>query len=226
MTEQQVYSIADGRFLPDRYIEGTCPHCGYDARARRPVRELHQAARPDRPDQSALGDLGLDRHRGARDQAPVPAAVACCATSCARGSTARPTGRSCPPRSPASGWTSEGLQDRGITRDLDWGIPVQARATEPWPGMEGKVFYVWFDAPIEYIAATAEWARRERRCPTKRVASAGGGPTRARRTCATSSSWARTTCPSTRVGFPGTILGSGRAVEAGRLHQGLQLAQL
>ena len=51
----------------------------------------------------------------------------------------------------------EGLQDRGITRDLDWGIPVR-RGAEPWPGMEGKVFYVWFDAPIEYIAATAEWA--------------------------------------------------------------------
>jgi methionyl-tRNA synthetase len=51
----------------------------------------------------------------------------------------------------------EGLQDRGITRDLDWGVPVR-RGAEPWPGMEGKVFYVWFDAPIEYIGATAEWA--------------------------------------------------------------------
>ena len=51
----------------------------------------------------------------------------------------------------------DGLQDRGITRDLDWGIPVK-RGDALWPGMEGKVFYVWFDAPIEYIAATAEWA--------------------------------------------------------------------
>jgi methionyl-tRNA synthetase len=51
----------------------------------------------------------------------------------------------------------EGLQDRGITRDLYWGVPVK-RGDQPWPGMEGKVFYVWFDAPIEYIAATAEWA--------------------------------------------------------------------
>jgi methionyl-tRNA synthetase len=51
----------------------------------------------------------------------------------------------------------DGLQDRGITRDLDWGVPVK-RGDEDWPGMEGKVFYVWFDAPIEYIAATAEWA--------------------------------------------------------------------
>ena len=54
----------------------------------------------------------------------------------------------------------DGLQDRGITRDLDWGVPVR-KGTEPWSGMEGKVFYVWFDAPIEYIAATAELAEAE-----------------------------------------------------------------
>ncbi|NNF91397.1 MAG: class I tRNA ligase family protein, partial [Boseongicola sp.] len=51
----------------------------------------------------------------------------------------------------------DGLQDRGITRDLDWGIPVR-KGTEPWPGMEDKVFYVWFDAPIEYIASAKEWS--------------------------------------------------------------------
>jgi methionyl-tRNA synthetase len=49
------------------------------------------------------------------------------------------------------------LQDRGITRDLDWGVPVM-RGDAPWPGMEDKVFYVWFDAPIEYIACAQEWA--------------------------------------------------------------------
>jgi methionyl-tRNA synthetase len=54
----------------------------------------------------------------------------------------------------------DGLQDRGITRDLHWGVPVR-KGTEDWPGMEGKVFYVWFDAPIEYIAATAEWANAQ-----------------------------------------------------------------
>ncbi len=51
----------------------------------------------------------------------------------------------------------DGLQDRGITRDLDWGVPVM-RGDAPWPGMEDKVFYVWFDAPIEYIACAQEWA--------------------------------------------------------------------
>src|SRR5690606_28964449 len=49
-------------------------------------------------------------------------------------------------------WLDEGLEDRGITRDLSWGVPVNR------PGFEHKVFYVWFDAPIAYIAATKEWA--------------------------------------------------------------------
>jgi methionyl-tRNA synthetase len=51
----------------------------------------------------------------------------------------------------------EGLIDRGITRDLAWGVPV-VRQGFPRPGFEEKVFYVWFDAPIEYIGATVEWA--------------------------------------------------------------------
>ena len=60
-------------------------------------------------------------------------------------------------RSIAYKWLDEGLQPRAITRDLDWGVPVTQNG-RPRPGFENKVFYVWFDAPIEYIAATAEWA--------------------------------------------------------------------
>ncbi|SFR34545.1 methionyl-tRNA synthetase [Robiginitalea myxolifaciens] len=52
-------------------------------------------------------------------------------------------------------WIDDGLKPRAVTRDLDWGIPV------PVPGGEGKVLYVWFDAPIGYISATREWAERE-----------------------------------------------------------------
>jgi methionyl-tRNA synthetase len=54
-------------------------------------------------------------------------------------------------------WLDEGLKDRSITRDLEWGIPV-AYQGKVRPGFEGKVFYVWFDAPIEYVGATMEWA--------------------------------------------------------------------
>nr|WP_321232703.1 methionine--tRNA ligase [uncultured Psychroserpens sp.] len=52
-------------------------------------------------------------------------------------------------------WIDDGLRPRAVTRDLDWGIPV------PVPGGEGKVLYVWFDAPIGYISATKEWAASE-----------------------------------------------------------------
>ncbi|MEL6782078.1 MAG: class I tRNA ligase family protein, partial [Pseudomonadota bacterium] len=55
-------------------------------------------------------------------------------------------------------WLDEGLRDRAITRDLSWGVPVVDAEGNPRPGFEDKVFYVWFDAPIEYIAATQEWA--------------------------------------------------------------------
>jgi methionyl-tRNA synthetase len=52
-------------------------------------------------------------------------------------------------------WIIDGLHPRAVTRDLDWGIPV------PVAGADGKVLYVWFDAPIGYISATKEWAARE-----------------------------------------------------------------
>ncbi len=52
-----------------------------------------------------------------------------------------------------AGWFNEGLTDRPITRDIDWGIPV------PLPNAGGKVLYVWFDAPIGYISSTVEWAQ-------------------------------------------------------------------
>ncbi|WJJ97184.1 methionine--tRNA ligase [Algibacter luteus] len=52
-------------------------------------------------------------------------------------------------------WIDDGLRPRAVTRDLDWGIPVPAE------GGEGKVLYVWFDAPIGYISSTKEWAARE-----------------------------------------------------------------
>lgn len=157
VVESQVFSIDDNRFLPDRYIEGTCPNCGYerargdqcenctkqldptdliDARSaisgstRLEVRETKHLYLRQR---SLKGDL--ENWIDSKADWPV------LTTSIARK------------------WLGdgEGLQDRGITRDLEWGVPAQFDGA-PWNGMDGKVFYVWFDAPIEYIAATAEWA--------------------------------------------------------------------
>jgi methionyl-tRNA synthetase len=148
---EQVYSKADGRFLPDRYVEGTCPNCGFDsARGDQCDNCTKQLDPTDLIDarstvsgstdlevretrhlflkQSKMRDT-LDNWINQKADWPV------LTTSIAKK------------------WLhdGDGLQDRGITRDLDWGVPVM-RADGPWPGMEGKVFYVWFDAPIEYIA--------------------------------------------------------------------------
>ncbi len=157
VAEKQVYSVDDGRFLPDRYIEGTCPNCGYtSARGDQCDNCTKQLDPTDLIDARSTisGSTNLEvrdtKHlylmqRSLRDklEAWIDSKVdwPILTTSIAKK------------------WLNDGdgLQDRGITRDLHWGIPVQ-KGDQPWPGMEGKVFYVWFDAPIEYIAGTAEWA--------------------------------------------------------------------
>ncbi|HET7409048.1 MAG TPA: methionine--tRNA ligase, partial [Paracoccaceae bacterium] len=155
--ERQFYSAADGRFLPDRYIEGTCPNCGYE-RARGDqcencTKQLDPTDLID-PRSAISGSTGIEL-RDTRHLYLRQSAMRDRLRTWIDSKTDWPILSS----SIARKWLDEGegLQDRGITRDLDWGIQVR-RGTEPWPGMEGKVFYVWFDAPIEYIAATAEWA--------------------------------------------------------------------
>ncbi|MEJ6401374.1 methionine--tRNA ligase [Yoonia sp. 2307UL14-13] len=156
VTEQQVYSVADGRFLPDRYIEGTCPNCGFDS------------ARGDQCDnctkQLDPTDL-IDPHStisGATDLEVRETKHLYLRQSAMKDDLAKwiDSKKDWPilTTSIAKKWLNDGdgLQDRGITRDLDWGIPVK-QGDQTWPGMEGKVFYVWFDAPIEYIACAQEW---------------------------------------------------------------------
>ncbi|MCT4610514.1 MAG: methionine--tRNA ligase [Pelagimonas sp.] len=156
VSETQMYSHADGRYLPDRYIEGTCPNCGFeDARGDQCDNCTKQLDPVDliNPRSTISGSTDLEmretkhlylRQSKMKDQLDAwidskkdwPVLTT----------------------SIAKKWLhdGDGLQDRGITRDLDWGVPVQ-KGDEPWPGMEGKVFYVWFDAPIEYIACAQEW---------------------------------------------------------------------
>ena len=157
VTERQFYSVADGRFLPDRYIEGTCPNCGYDrARGDQCENCTKQLDPTDLIDpRSAISgsrelELRETKHLYLRQRALRERLEAWIDSK---------TDWPILTTSIAKKWLNdgEGLQDRGITRDLHWGVPVK-RGDQPWPGMEGKVFYVWFDAPIEYIACTAEWA--------------------------------------------------------------------
>jgi methionyl-tRNA synthetase len=156
VSETQMYSHTDGRYLPDRYIEGTCPNCGFDsARGDQCDNCTKQLDPVDliNPHSTISGSTDLEmretkhlylRQSQLKDQLEAwidskmdwPVLTT----------------------SIAKKWLNDGdgLQDRGITRDLDWGVPVK-RGDADWPGMEGKVFYVWFDAPIEYIACSQEW---------------------------------------------------------------------
>jgi methionyl-tRNA synthetase len=156
VTEKQVYSTADGRFLPDRYIEGTCPNCGYDkARGDQCENCTKQLDPTDLIDpRSAISGATELEVRETKHLYLRQSAMRDRLRDWIDGKTDWPLLTT----SIAKKWLDDGdgLQDRGITRDLDWGIPVK-RGDADWPGMEGKVFYVWFDAPIEYIACAAEW---------------------------------------------------------------------
>ena len=153
---QQVYSNADGRFLPDRYVEGTCPNCGYEK------------ARGDQCDNCGklLDPVDLiDPYSAVSGSTDVEVRdtnhlylkqsdMAQKLREWVNGATGWPPLAT----SIALKWLDEGLRDRAITRDLKWGIPVTDKDGSVRKGFDGKVFYVWFDAPIEYIAATQDWA--------------------------------------------------------------------
>ena len=156
VSETQMYSHADGRYLPDRYIEGTCPNCGFDsARGDQCDNCTKQLDPVDliNPHSTISGSTDLEmretKHLYLR-QSQMKDQLQTWIDS----KTDWPVLTT----SIAKKWLNDGdgLQDRGITRDLDWGVPVK-RGDADWPGMEGKVFYVWFDAPIEYIACSQEW---------------------------------------------------------------------
>jgi methionyl-tRNA synthetase len=153
---RQVYSPTDGRFLPDRYVEGTCPHCGYDKARGDQCENCTRVLDPTdliNPRSAISGSTDLEVRETkhlfllqSKLQHEVEEWVS-------RHEDDWPQLAS----SIARKWLNEGLHDRAITRDLDWGVPVPS---DTWPELaaEGKVFYVWFDAPIEYIGATKEWS--------------------------------------------------------------------
>ncbi|MCJ7575827.1 MAG: methionine--tRNA ligase [Dehalococcoidia bacterium] len=146
----QAYCPKCQRFLPDRYLEGTCPNCGF-ARARGD--ECDECGKP--LNSGELGDLRCH----------------ICATPPRFESSEHLFLRLSSFQDQLTGWIKgqtgwrhhvvsttwkfldEGLKDRAITRDLDWGVIV------PQPGFERKRIYVWFEAVIGYLSASKEWAR-------------------------------------------------------------------
>lgn len=149
----QYYSPEDGRFLPDRYVEGTCPHCGF-TKARGDqcdscgtlldpldLKDPYSSISGSRALEMQktkhlfllLDKLSGDLETWVNEQPQWPDVV----------------------KGIAKKWLKEGLHARCITRDLKWGIPV------PLAGYESKVFYVWFDAPNGYISITQDWAEAQ-----------------------------------------------------------------
>jgi methionyl-tRNA synthetase len=149
----QFYDPVAERFLPDRYVEGTCPHCGYEhARGDQcencgrtldptdlidPVSRISGATPVARTTEhfyfklsefSARLDEWLRSRKGWRKHV----------------------------LNFSLGWIEEGLQDRAITRDLEWGVEIPIDELGP-----GKRIYVWFDAVIGYLSAAKEWAQIE-----------------------------------------------------------------
>jgi methionyl-tRNA synthetase len=149
--QQQLYSPKEGRFLPDRYVEGTCPHCGFpDARGDQcdNCGKLLEPTELIGPRSKASGDTNLELRETehyfldlARLHDDLEAYLA--------------TGKE-HWRPNVINFARNYVQDlhgRPYTRDIDWGIPL------PLPGYEGKRLYVWFEAVIGYLSASIEWAK-------------------------------------------------------------------
>lgn len=144
------YCPRDGRFLPDRYVRGTCPLCG------------NPAARGDQCDNCGKPmnpvDLGDLRCRLCNNPPEIrPSEHFFLRLSALQDRLLEWVRRQHHWRPNVLNFTTryleEGLRDRAITRDLDWGVPV------PLPGYQDKRIYVWFEAVIGYLSASKEWAK-------------------------------------------------------------------
>lgn len=146
---RQMYSPTEGRFLPDRYVEGTCPVCGYkEARGDQcdNCGSWYEAYELIEPHSKVTGGpvevretthLYLDLPKFSERLKDWIGGQKHWRDSV---------------RNFVLGMIEGGLEKRPITRDIGWGVPI------PEPGFEDKRFYVWFDAPIGYVSSTMEWA--------------------------------------------------------------------
>ena len=151
-TSAQLYDAEADQFLADRFIVGTCPKCGFEESYGDQCENCgtsHNATDLINPKSAITGNvptvketkhwfLPLDKHEAflknwvGNKKDWKPNVLG-----------------------QVNSWINDGLRPRAVTRDLDWGIPV------PLKDAEGKVLYVWFDAPIGYISSTKEWAEKE-----------------------------------------------------------------
>ena len=151
---EQLYDAEANQFLADRFVVGTCPKCGYEESYGDQCENCgttHNATDLINPKSAITGAvptlketkhwfLPLDQYEAWLKEWIVKGHKKDWKTNV---------------YGQCKSWIDDGLRPRAVTRDLDWGIPV------PVKGGEGKVLYVWFDAPIGYISSTKEWAIRE-----------------------------------------------------------------
>lgn len=148
---KQIFSIDDNRFLPDRYVTGTCPHCGYDKARGDQCENCTKVLDPTElinPRSTISGSTNLEVRETKHLFLNLPKLEKQLAEWVKSKEPFWPDVA----YSIAQKWLKEGLLPRCITRDLKWGFPV------PKKGFEDKVFYVWFDAPIGYLGITKQWA--------------------------------------------------------------------
>lgn len=150
---EQLYDAEAHQFLADRFVIGTCPKCGYEEAYGDQCENCgtsHNATDLINPKSAITGHtptlkrtkhwfLPLNKHEAFLKEWILKGHK-----------------KDWKPNvyGQVKSWIDDGLRPRAVTRDLDWGIPV------PVEGGEGKVLYVWFDAPIGYISSTKEWAER------------------------------------------------------------------
>ena len=146
-TEKQLYSEKDKRFLADRFVEGTCPICGYEEARGDQCENCGSNLSPlelINPKSKISGDTPIIKE-SVNYYFPLEKFQ----PELEKWIKSKTNWKS-NVKNYCEGWFKTGLKDRAITRDLDWGVKV------PLPNNEGKVIYVWFDAPIGYISATKE----------------------------------------------------------------------
>ncbi len=148
--KEQLYCPQCERFLADRFVEGTCPHCGSTGARGDQCDSCQTLLDPIELLDSRCGVCGTHptvkktRHLYLDLPKALPLLEAWMEGVSVEGFWANNAIQV------TKSWIRDGLKERAITRDLKWGIPV------PKPGYENKVFYVWFDAPIGYVSITAE----------------------------------------------------------------------
>ena len=147
-SSMQYYDTEARTFLADRYIVGTCPKCGYDRAYGDQCEKCGSTLSPDEliEPHSAVSGSVPEKRETKHWYLPLDQYEGFLRKWILEGHKEWKTNV----YGQCKSWLDGGLQPRAVSRDLDWGIPV------PVEGAEGKVLYVWFDAPIGYISATKE----------------------------------------------------------------------